>query len=136
MSTIDDLTQRFHEQTRAIRWLIIAIALVALFLVWDQTLGRVKRAWSASANEVEANVDKVRRSALSDRDEGREQAAAGDEAQEAPASTEAPSESAAEAEETQAQPRRRRRSPKADRDNAEAEDSTKDGAAALAAFPE
>lgn len=61
MSTmVTRLLDQVMALPRAMRWAVLALAFIALFLVWDATLGAVAADWSARADRVEAELAKVR----------------------------------------------------------------------------
>jgi hypothetical protein len=53
------LLQRYAELPRALRWLVIAVALTAAFLAWDSSIGALVRNWSAQADDIEANLAEI-----------------------------------------------------------------------------
>ncbi|MCP3905959.1 MAG: hypothetical protein GY715_20225 [Planctomycetes bacterium] len=54
--------ERFQSLPRAVQWLCLAVAFVALFLVWDATLGKVTRNLRSEAEDIEKQAAEVRNS--------------------------------------------------------------------------
>ncbi|MBT8485256.1 MAG: hypothetical protein HKO59_00250 [Phycisphaerales bacterium] len=48
---------------RAIRWLLLAVGFVVLFLAWDASLGELVREWNREADKLETQVREVSGSA-------------------------------------------------------------------------
>jgi hypothetical protein len=58
------MLERFQQLPRAVRWLVVAAVFIALFRVWDLTIGDLSRAWAKEAETVERQITAVRDSAV------------------------------------------------------------------------
>jgi hypothetical protein len=68
MSALEHRLEQFRALPRSMRWALMGAAGVALFLVWDSASRPVTESWQAKADELQADLARVR----SSRDLGQE----------------------------------------------------------------